>query len=218
VAHAQAIMPCRARRGLTLLEVVGAAAILGILTAVILGGFSSMIESQGRQRQQLNCMEIANRLILQYIDDATAMPSQSQPILYAGSQYRWRMVGQSVSVEHARPDVAAERAIQSSLRLDRFVHLQATVWVGEESGGSREFDELVPHASLGRLIDPIGVRNPDSLENIFRDRDGAAYRRWWDELNRASTAGGRGPGSSNRSPTPSRTPSGGSRNSGGGGK
>lgn len=192
------------RRGLTFLEVVAAAAMLGMLAAVVFGGFSSMLSAQERQQRRLACMELANRLVLQFIDDPTAMPATSSPIMYAGTQYRWDMTREAIQFEHAMQEVAAERSASATLRLDRLQNVFVSVWLGEESGGSRAFDANVAHASLSRLVDPVGMRNPDSLENVFRNRDGEAYRRWWDELNKAST-GARG-GSPSPTPSPPRPP------------
>lgn len=183
-----------ARRGLTFLEVVLAATLLALLASVTFGGFSSMIAAQERQVRRLACMEIANRLVLQHLDDPTAMPSPSLPIRYGDVEFRWSLEKSAIQFEHGVPEAAAERALTSSLRLDRFVNIYVTVWLGEASGGSATFDALIPHASLSRLVDPIGMRNPDSLENVFRNPNSAAYRNWWDELNRASStprSGGR---------------------------
>lgn len=191
-----------ARRGLTFLEVVLAATLLALLASVTFGGFSSMIAAQERQVRRLACMEIANRLVLQHLDDPTAMPSPSQPIWYADAEYRWSFEKEAIRFEFGRPEIAAERAMTSSLRLDRFVNVYITVWLGGESGGSTTFDPLLPHASISRMVDPIGARNPDSLENIFRNPNSAAYRNWWDELNRASSAPRSG-GTRGGSPPPS---------------
>jgi type II secretory pathway pseudopilin PulG len=172
---------------MTFLEVVLAATLLALLAGTVFGGFSAMIGAQERQVRRLACMELANRLILQYLDDPTAMPTEAQPIRYAGVEYRWSMQRQPVQFDHGRPEAAAERAAASSLRLERFVNMHVTVWVGAASGGADHFDPLIPHAAVSRLVDPIGTRNPDSLENIFRNPGSAAYRNWWDELNRASS-------------------------------
>lgn len=187
------------RRGLTFLEIVAATAILGMLAGVVFGGFSAMISTQERQQRRLACMEVANRLVLQYLDDPLAMPNPALPVEYAGLRYRWTLTQEVVTPAHARPDLGTELAATSSLRFDRLVNLHFTVWLAEESGGSVSFDATVPNASLSRLYDPINTRNPDSLENIFKNPESAAYRHWWDQLERASTT--------TRSRTPSRSPS-----------
>lgn len=206
------------RRGLTFLEIVAATAILGMLAAVVFGGFSAMVSTQERQQRRLACMEVANRLVLQYLDDPLAMPNPSLPVEYAGLRYRWTLTQDVVTPTHARTDLAQELAATSSLRFDRLVNLHFTVWLDEESGGSLNFDPTVPNASLSRLYDPINTRNPDSLENIFKNPNSPQYTRWWDELNRASTTTRSRTPSRSSSPPPGGTPRTNTPTRGGGGK
>lgn len=199
------------RRGMSFLETVAAAAILALLASVILGGFESMMGGQHRQRHRLACAELANRLILQYLDDKSALPSESAPIGYDGERYRWEMRETPARLVPSRPEVAAERSGASGLTPDRMSILTITVWLGEESGGSRDGSGGAPSVTLTRLFDPIALRNPDSIDNLFKDQNSPAFREFMDTFGRFSTGGGGG-GRGNSRPAP-RTPpaSGGSK-------
>jgi len=159
-----------ARHGLTFLETVCAAALLALVAATILGAFNTMMADQERQRHRLGAAEVANRLILQYLDDKTALPSQALPVAYAGERYRWSLTETPARIIPARPEVAAERAGRTTLSLDRISAVAVTVWLGEESGGSSTIEPGTPSARLSRLVDPLAAaRNPDSMDNMFKD-------------------------------------------------
>lgn len=195
------------RRGMTFLETVAAAAILALLAAVIFGGFEAMISGQHRQQHRLACAELANRLILQYLDDKDALPSESAPIGYDGERYRWEMRETPARLVPARPEVASERAGASGLTPDRMSVVAVTVWLGEESGGSTSPNSGVPAVTLTRLFDPIALRNPDSIDNLFKDQNSPAFRDFMETFSRFSTGGGR----REARPAPTPTPRPGSR-------
>ncbi len=188
-----------ARRGLTFLETIGASVILAMLAAVVFGAFNSMLAGQNRQRQRLACAEIANRLILQYLDDPTALPEPHLPVEYGVERFRWAIAVTPVQRVLANEEFFASATRRTSVTNDRHEHLRVLVWLAEESGGSAGFDPIVPHAQMGRLLDPIGMRNPDSFENIFRSPGSAAYQRFMDNIGRYS--------GSARQPAPAPLPS-----------
>lgn len=194
------------RKGLTFLETVAAAAILGMLAAVVFGGFGSMMASQQRQTHRLACAELANRLILQYLDSREELPPEQVPIAYGGDLFRWELRETPVQLVPARAEVAAARSSSSAFTVDRIVHVSVRVWLAEDSGGALEPDGVVPEASMGRMIDPIALRNPDSIENLFSDANSSRFKRFMDDLSRVSTGG-------MRRNTPA-TPAGGNRSSG----
>lgn len=166
VAHAS-------RRGTSFLEVVLALAILSMIAATSLSAISAITGQARAARQRLAAMELANRLVLQYMDDPTRMPRAELPIEYAQERYRWSLREGSVSMV---PVVAPqERTTMGPRRLDRFKTITMTVWLGEESGGRAVPDEGTPGAVLTRLMDPYALRNPDAIERLLAD----PQRRQW---------------------------------------
>lgn len=159
------------RAGLTLLEVVLASALLGMMAAVILGTISAIWGWQGRQQETLGAAEVANRMILTYLDDSTEMPPSNLPVAYGPYRYRWEMKRTPVKVrdpEDLPPDVAAKRA-ERTVRsgLDRIEFVTVRVWLSEETGGTLKPEEGTPQAMLERLVDPLAFRNPDSIKKKF---------------------------------------------------
>lgn len=189
-----------------------AATLLAIVTAVIMGAVNNMLSAQKRAQQRLASAEIANRLVLMYLDDAETMPSGATPIPYAGDEYRYAMTVTPVEIRAARPDVAIERAAEArGLRLDRIQNIVVQVWLCETSGGALGYDEAVPHARVTRLVDPIGraMRNPDSADYLLKDPTSARFQEFMNDLQKYSASGGgrRPPGGT----PPARPPSGGSK-------
>src|SRR5690349_3114057 len=62
------------RRGSTFIETTCAVAMLAMVAAAVLGAFTTMYGAQTRMRNRLGAMELANRLVLQYLDDKDTMP------------------------------------------------------------------------------------------------------------------------------------------------
>ena len=182
----------RARPGFTFLETVAAAALLGILAAAVFGALNAMVSSQSRMRQRLACAELANRIILMYLDDKETMPPRGVSIPYAGSEYRWEMTERPVEIVPARPDVAAERAAENrELRLDRIQNVTVRVWLDDGTGQTATFTEAGPFAVLTRMVDPIGraMRNPDSAEYLLRDPNSPRFQEFMSDLQRFSSSG-----------------------------
>jgi type II secretory pathway pseudopilin PulG len=155
-----------ARRGLTFVETVCAVAILGMVAAAVFGAFNGMMSVQERQRHRLGAMELANRLILQYLDDKDTMPQEGLPIVYADERYHWNLKEIPVQLVPARADVAEDRTSASAVSVNRLVALSVTVWLSEESGGTASYDPAIPSASVTRLMDPIALRNPDTTKTL----------------------------------------------------
>jgi type II secretory pathway pseudopilin PulG len=158
-----------ARRGLTFIETICAVAMLALVAAAVLGAFNSIITQQERERHRLGAMELANRLILQYLDDSDTMPAAGLPIVYGDERYHWELQETPVQLIPARPDVAEDRSSASAISVNRMQAINVTVWLSDESGGSAQFDARVPNATLTRLMDPIALRNPDTTNNLARD-------------------------------------------------
>lgn len=155
------------RDGLTLIEAVAAITLLAVLATTVLSSLSGMIKAQTRQLQRLGAGEIANRLMLQYLDDPQTMPAEGLPVAYDGARYRWQLAKSSARLT---PAVAGDGS-RGGLSLDRLGTVTIRVWLSEESGGSQTYGPAgVPSYTLTRVIDPTYVfRNPDSLDNMIKN-------------------------------------------------
>jgi type II secretory pathway pseudopilin PulG len=155
------------RDGLTLIEAVAAITLLAVLAAMVLSSLSGMIKAQTRQMQRLGAGEIANRLMLQYLDDPQTMPGEGLPVAYDGARYRWQL---AKSAARLTPAVAGDNS-RGGLSLDRLGTVTVRVWLSEESGGAATFGQAgVPNYTLTRVVDPTYVfRNPDSLDNMIKN-------------------------------------------------
>jgi prepilin-type N-terminal cleavage/methylation domain-containing protein len=163
--------PRRARRGMTFIEVVCASAIVGIVAAAVFSAFSFVSLTQVRETRNLACMEVANRLMLSYLDNPSGLGEGQRVVEYgppeAAAKFRYDLSEQPVKLV----EVAADRRSdsRSPLKLDRFKVITVRVWLSEESGGARSPGNNVPEATLTRMIDPVALRNPDSIANMMKD-------------------------------------------------
>jgi hypothetical protein len=161
----------RRRSGLTLLETVAAVVLLSLLAAAVLGALSNVVAQQTRQQRRVQAMELANRLMLQYLDDPNLLPSRSLPVAYGKERFRWDAAETPTRLVPALAEVAAEREQRSALIVNRIKVVTLRVWLSEESGGSMGPDDSVPSATLTRLVDPVAAlyRNPDTMAAILAD-------------------------------------------------
>lgn len=144
-----------------------ALAILSMIAATSLSAISAVTGQARAARHRLAAMELANRLILQYMDDPTRLPRAELPIEYAQERYRWGLREGSVSMVPVVP--AEERSTLGPRRLDRFKTVTITVWLSEESGGTPQPEVDTPGAVLTRMLDPYALRNPDAIERLLAD-------------------------------------------------
>lgn len=159
---------------MTLLEVVAAIAIVALLCSTVLGAVSYMQSIELRQTHALACGELANRMMLQYLDDKSAMPSAMTPLEYGAHRYRWSVSESPVGFQAVEASATAAstaptgRQGRSTIPPEkRYRLVTVTVWLGEESGGAMQLAEGVPNARIGRLIDILAFRNPDSATNML---------------------------------------------------
>lgn len=195
-------------RGFTFLETVAAVALLSVIIATIFSASDFMFRSQIRERQMIACAEVANRLILQYLDDKDAMPASGSPIEYGPNRYRWSLSESNITVrDNLNRDTAGSRfpgGRFSSNRLERMLYVNVTVWLSEESGGSRDAGDNTPSVTLSRVIDPAGLRNPDAINRMMSTD--AGMRRLMEAM--IGSGGGRSPTSSPPVPAPAPAPGG----------
>lgn len=164
------------RRGMTFLEVVAGAALLALLAATLFGAIGYMFRSSVRERQELAAAELANRLMLQYLDDYRQMPSRTAPVKFGapGAEwwFRWelRVTGATLEEHVADESRRAARVERTqSANLSRFKQITMRVWLAEDSGGSASRVPEVPQYAITRVMDPLATRNPDSIQKMWKN-------------------------------------------------
>jgi len=161
------------RRGLTFLEAILAMVLLSMVAVTLSTAVSTMSKSQRRMDQKLGAAELANRLILQYIDERDSLPDKALPIEYDRDLFRWTLVEAPVNFEFDQQSVeASSDSVGSGVSLNRIKLITIRVWLGADSGGSRSFTPDVPNVVITRLIDPLAFSNPDSLETLINKPGG----------------------------------------------
>lgn len=152
--------------------------LLGLATATMGSAFTFAHGAHQRQRARLAAAELANRLILQYLDDRRMlMPQRNLPIEYAGAEYRWAIRVAEVGLEN---DPVLAEAITGAVRTrtgpeltDRLERVTVTVWLSETSGGMPRRGMGAPEFSLTRVVDPLNFsRNPDLATTLVDDETG----------------------------------------------
>lgn len=158
---------------MTFLEAILAVVLLSMVATTLSSAVSFMSQSQKRLEQKLGAAELANRLILQYIDDRDSLPDRSLPIEYDMDLYRWTLEEAPVKFvfdSQAQSDDSGR--VGGGVSLNRIKLITIRVWLGPDSGGSRSFDPSVPNTIVNRLIDPLAFNNPDSLETLLQQPGG----------------------------------------------
>lgn len=159
----------RRAAGMTFLEVVFASIVLGLIVTSLTSAISFMIARETRLQHRLACSELAHRLIIMHLDDPKSVPSNSLPLGYGRDYYRWEMDVSKLEAEPVSRDLLDNRSADRTL--DRFRRITVRVWLGEDSGGSRDPQRGVPRVELSRVFDRL-PRNPDSLEEMTNSEEG----------------------------------------------
>lgn len=155
----------RFQPGVSLIESVFAMAILGIVVGALMGALGFLNAAQTRERERLAAMELAHRIVLQYLDDKNAVLNLPAKIEYGPELYNW-----SYDLDHV--GVRGRMSGQRSRTTERFQSLRVSVWLSEESGGSAQMSDLVPGVTLTRVFDPLPLRNPDSIGKLTETPEG----------------------------------------------
>jgi type II secretory pathway pseudopilin PulG len=161
------------RRGVTFLEAILGVVLLGLVTASLASAVAFMSNAQTRLERRLNAAELANRLLLQRIDDDQSLPSQSLPLEYGRDLYHWSMTQERVRFKtRVAGTDTTQGVVGGGVSLDRVQLVTIRVWLAPESGGSRTWDPDVPGIVVTRLIDPMAFANPDSLQTLIEEPGG----------------------------------------------
>jgi hypothetical protein len=151
---------------MTLIEVLLAVLMLALMMGVVMSAVSSIAGMESRGHMRLAAQEVANRLLLQYLDDERSLPRQDEAIEYGRYRFKWRLDQTLATMSINRRQESAGAGLQ---KLDRYRLLCVTVYEAEQDGNFEIRGE--PLASLTRIIDPFNARNPDSMVALGEDRD-----------------------------------------------
>lgn len=162
----------QSRRGVSFVESVLAVVLLSMVGATLAGAVSFMARSQKRLDRNLGASELANRLILQYMDDRESLPDRSLPIEYDVDRYRWTLEEAPVQFVFDNQVADDSASVGNGVSLNRIKLITIRVWLASESGGSLSYSGDVPSAVITRLIDPLAFNNPDSLETLLKQPGG----------------------------------------------
>lgn len=152
---------------MTLLEVVLAVLMISLVALVVTSAVNSIMGMEANGRKRLAAYEVANRLMLTYLDDPDNLPSESNPIEYGAYRFLYEVELTPAKLVINRTQETSGASLQA---LDRFRMVGVTVYDALDSdvAMATEGEAL---AALSRTIDPFTPRNPDSIEVIGRDRE-----------------------------------------------
>ncbi|MBY0312947.1 MAG: hypothetical protein K2W85_12825 [Phycisphaerales bacterium] len=151
---------------MTLLEVVLAVLMISLVALVVTSAVNSIMGMEANGRKRLAAYEVANRLMLTYLDDPENLPSESNPIEYGSYRFLYEVELTPSRLVINRTQEATGASLQ---KLDRFRMIGITVYDALESDVALAA-EGEPLAALSRAIDPFTPRNPDSIESLGRDQ------------------------------------------------
>lgn len=156
---------------MTFLEIVFAVTLLGILAATLLGAANFMLSRQKHEQRTLAAAEIANRLILQFLDDPAGLPSASDPVGYGEDQFRWTKDEYPLTFIQAK-EVPISMEGRQPPRFDKLKVVKVRVWLATASGEGPG-SPGIPHAEISRMYDSAQIfRNPDTLKHILSSEEG----------------------------------------------
>lgn len=158
------------RRGLTMLEVVLASVLMAMIATTLVAGLGYVHAAHRRQQMMLGAAEVANRIVLQYLDDKDSLPSNSLPVAYGANgqmRYFWKLDRDRVELKAARPGAGSQATRTSGVSADRLDMITVRVWHEEIQNVNPSLSGMPDDYALRRIIDPIAVRNPDSIAKQF---------------------------------------------------
>src|SRR5690606_4570287 len=122
--------------------------------------------SHRRHLDLLGAGELANRLMLQYIDDPKSLPNDGLEVAYGDRRYRWSL---QVSDTVLTPAVGAVAARTTDSAQDPQI-ITVSVWLSDSNGGTYSLGPDSLAVTLTRLYDPQAItRNTDALIRQVND-------------------------------------------------
>lgn len=143
---------------------------LGIIASAVLAAIGTVWRWELTDRQRLGAAEVANRVMIAYIDDKTSLRDLPDTIIYDGARYRWSSNIERVSIRDEHPEERNDGA-GTVVTIDVFDRMQAvtiTAWVDDGSRAALS-PGRTPTASVDRLINPLDFVSSDATERMLQD-------------------------------------------------
>lgn len=158
------------RRGATLLEVVLASVILGMVAVSVTSAISFVARSDLHGQRKLGAYELANRVILQYLDDPDLLPSQSSPYDDGRFLYRWELIEEPLRFElpdNSISEVPTWGPGLSVIGETKLLRVRVYQGLPDGIGGANRGEQL---AELARPSNPLMLmsRNPDARNRMSK--------------------------------------------------
>lgn len=147
----------RARGGLTFVEVLLASALLTGLAAIVFGAVNLWSAAAEREVRRAEAMEVAHRVILQYIDDFKWIRGQEPVVMLNGRFYHFELLTEDLAEESIDDNRTRRRAVErgsltaSERMQSQLVQLTVTVYAEDADG----FVDPTPDAMLRRIYNPV---------------------------------------------------------------
>jgi type II secretory pathway pseudopilin PulG len=170
--HKRPVTRGRSARGVTLIETVLAVVILGLVTSAFAGALAFVYRAERTEDLRLASNELANRILLQYLDDESVVARiRGQPLDYGPSRFSWEIDVQRVAMNIKEPEPGNNRP--RAQYKDRFEFVTVRVWLHSDAARGRfAANEQGPEplAQLSRLLDPAAGRNNDAMMRLGKDQ------------------------------------------------
>lgn len=150
------------RRSFTFIEAIAASVLLSTVAGSVVASVSALTGFQERSINTLRCAELANRLAIQWLDDAEARPPEIIPL--AGHDFRWEIVEERLDVQGAFEENTSART--RPLGLAR--RITVSVWLHDRPETYATPLEN-PRFTLSRYLDLLSTRNPDTAEWVLEN-------------------------------------------------
>ena len=168
-----ATITTRSARGVTMIEVVLASVLLAMIGITMVSGLGYIHASHRRHEAMLGAAEMANRIMLQHLDDPTSLPSDALPIAYGARgelRYYWKVKIETVDLRLDPKGALAGAGRTSGIRLNDLLDVvTVSIWKEQVPNVNPANTGEPPDFMLKRLINPVATRNPDSMMKILHD-------------------------------------------------
>lgn len=162
------------RRGVTILEAVLATVILGMISVAVAATITYVQKSAENGKHKVHGYEVCSRLMLQWLDDETAMPPQDAPYNDGTYLFTWEVRTDTIEITMPPGSMLQPPLDGNAAQLLKAQKL-ITVRVYEASAGGSGGAITGPMiAELRRTHNPqskLAGRNPDANKRLTQNRD-----------------------------------------------
>jgi hypothetical protein len=159
-----------------MIEVVLASVLMAMIASTLVSGLGYVHAAHRRQERQLGAAEMANRIMLQYLDDKDALPSDALPIAYGARgelRYYWKVDKDKIELRLDRAGAKSQTGRTSGIDLKNLLEMVTVrIWYEHIPNVNPSLSGNPPDFMLKRIVNNMAVRNPDSIMKQFSTPDG----------------------------------------------